>query len=596
MADSNILKPLGENGEGTCPIPEENCNHDDLLKTSNMLSEFDGKQETIQENLNIYSKDEVYTKQEVDEKLTSDIKTSITKHAADEDVHNIQKRIIDATKDLIKNNGDTPFIKPQGGVKPEQKSDLTTKEYVDTNLEKHINDKSDPHEVMTKVNKRLDDYALKSQVPPKNTVYTKNEIDNKLNDFVTTDGKNRFTGPILGVTPTMPRHLSTKDYVDKTMNEHNIKPDPHGFEDKLYKELNKYARYEDVYLKTQTMTAGEIRDAIRELTSNQIHNMLVSHMEVKDPHGVQKEIEELLKNGYVKVDGTTPFTSPQKGVEAISDEDLVTLKQINDKIKEFSHDINDNVTWITSGPVDITVGYVNEDDVLPDEMTMQEIMDAIFYGKGANLIAPASAVVGSTVEVTMIIHGTLGLVDMVELFQDDKLLGTYTKEDFRDCNEAKETSDPIFKNTTFKMVVHYTNGTTTTATAETLVAYGMFTGIIPKWMPGDTVTYKFLTDLVKEDPKNNELHADLDDVKEITTDYDFDSPKEQKKIIVAIPVEYPDLKSMKTASQEFSVDAFKKIEAIPFNIENVEKPVMYKLFLYDVPLIGLKSEVTFKFE
>ena len=229
-------------------------------------------------------------------------------------------------------------------------------------------------------------------------------------------------------------------------------------------------------------------------------------------------------------------------------------------------------------------------------MTMQEIMDAIFYGKGATLITPTSTVVGNTVPVTMIIHGTLGLVDMVELFQDDKLLGTYTKEDFRDENKAIETSDPIFKNTKFKMVVHYTNGTTTTATAETLVVFGMFTGIIPKWMPGDTVTYKYLSDLVKEDPINNELHADLADVKEITTDYSFNTPKEQKKIIVAMPVEYPDLKSMKTASQEFSVDAFKKIEAIPFDVDNVDQPVMYKLFLYDVPLIGLESEVIFKFE
>jgi hypothetical protein len=70
---------------------------------------------------------------------------------------------------------------------------------------------------------------------------------------------------------------------------------------------------------------------------------------------------------------------------------------------------------LTSGPVLTTVGYVEDNASLPRELTLQEIMDAIFYGKTIEVVAPEIAVVGSSVEVSMHIRGN-ATISSAELY------------------------------------------------------------------------------------------------------------------------------------------------------------------------------------
>ena len=57
-------------------------------------------------------------------------------------------------------------------------------------------------------------------------------------------------------------------------------------------------------------------------------------------------------------------------------------------------------------------------------------MDAIFYGKSVDVKAPAYALLGSIVDVELFVRGSTGVISYAELWQNDELIGTYTKDDF----------------------------------------------------------------------------------------------------------------------------------------------------------------------
>jgi hypothetical protein len=61
---------------------------------------------------------------------------------------------------------------------------------------------------------------------------------------------------------------------------------------------------------------------------------------------------------------------------------LATVGQIKLAINDISKDFeNKPPIWITSGPVQTTVGFMEDNTSIPPTMTFQEAMDAIFYGK-----------------------------------------------------------------------------------------------------------------------------------------------------------------------------------------------------------------------
>ena len=49
-------------------------------------------------------------------------------------------------------------------------------------------------------------------------------------------------------------------------------------------------------------------------------------------------------------------------------------------------------------------------------MTLQEIMDAIFYGKVVSLEVPKYVTITEPCEITMCIHGSTGLIEYAELY------------------------------------------------------------------------------------------------------------------------------------------------------------------------------------
>lgn len=287
-------------------------------------------------------------------------------------------------------------------------------------------------------------------------------------------------------------------------------------------------------------------------------------------------------------DGSVPFTAPQKGVDAVEDDELVTKRQLDASIVE-------EPVWITSGPVQTTVGFVEDETDPGEKLNLQEVMDAIFYGKSVDVKAPAYALLGSIVDVELFVRGSTGVISYAELWQNDELIGTYTKDDF-ELGQLTVKSLPINEETTFTFKVFYPNGTYLEASCTTKVAYDIFVGILPKWYAASNVNYDYLLQLVQSDPENNSIDSSGDLVSEIKHKYNFSSPKELKQIFVAMPKEYPDLVQMTTPSQQFGLESFDIISDIPFEIPGLSNSKIYKIYVFKESLVTLNLEVTFKFD
>lgn len=59
------------------------------------------------------------------------------------------------------------------------------------------------------------------------------------------------------------------------------------------------------------------------------------------------------------------ITAPQKGVDAVEDDELVTKRQLDASIVE-------EPVWITSGPVQTTVGFVEDETDPGEKLNLQE--------------------------------------------------------------------------------------------------------------------------------------------------------------------------------------------------------------------------------
>lgn len=586
MADNSILTPGYQDQIQTpsTPSPQEQ-----YLVRDNFLSEYETEEEksVIRENLDIPSKNDVISKQEANTQIYEQITKAIQEHVNIEDPHGILPIVTELILNMVKTDGSTPFTSPQTGVDPQSPQHLTTKKYVDQLIKQHI-DTEDPHNILNQVQNYLQEYVKSSDVYTKDKLYTTDEIINLLKQYVKPDGSTPFTSAQIGIDPQIDSHLTTKRYVDKIMYNHKVESNPHNFLTILNDKLDTYAKKQDVYNKYQVYTKTEIDSQINRVVNNSIQNNIAEYTE-----SINREINNIYDQNYIKQDGSIPFTNPQKGVNAVDSNDLVTLEQLVN-LKE---DIKDNSPiWKTSGPVETAVGFVEEGTDFPRQITVQEILDAMFYGQRVSIECVEVIDITKKCQVTMCIHGSTSLIERTELYQQGNIIGTFTKEQFVDGYLTVD-SEPILEDTEFTFKVYCSDGAIYEATAFVKVMLPIFVGLLPKWKFANTITMDYLKELELQDSEGtqNRFIRKVNDKLPIKFTYKFQDPQLRHQFIV-LPVEYPDLVSLTTSTQRFGIEAFDIIDQIPLHIDGLENDIIFKIYVYRQALSNLDQEVTYNFE
>lgn len=591
-SNQTILNP----GSSVCSKPATQSETGALLH-DNFLSEFVDEREKAlaRTNLGVLASTDTMRTIEIENYVAQAMSDAINTHLSADDPHKILARVDKKLEGYVKTDGTVPMQAPLGGKNPVAPTDLTTKEYVDNSLYAHASSTDDPHKTMIKVKEELANYAPIDHVYGKSETYTQVQVDTLIKNMVRNDGTTPFLVPQQGVYPKSSLDLSTKGYVDDMISQHKLENDPHGLVTMIEDRLKNYYTKEQVYTKDETYSRTQLNSKIEELMAPVVEAAINKHLQEDDPHHTMEAVKAM---NYVKADGSVPFTNPQQGVPGIKQNDLATIgdvdfrvKQVNDVVQEQAN----NMVWNTSGPVQTTVGYVEDNTELPAKVTFQEIMDSIFYGDGVYLEVPPYAEYNAIVDVSMNIR-PITLIDVVKLYQDDVLIGTFQKADFEDDGEYSVKSNPITNNpTTFKMEVTYTNGNIKTVTAQTKIAFAVYAGIMPKWMNGSQVTINWMETSVANDPTNNNKFFTSEDVNEVTVSYNFTSPSELKSLYIAMPVNYPNLISVETATQQINVNQFECVNNIPLTL-NDGRIVMYKLYILRVGMCELNMDVTYKLQ
>ena len=590
MADNSILTP---GCQDTVDVPTTADESVQYLEKDNFLSEYENESEksVVRENLNVYPKNAVYTKDETDTNIATTVTTAVNKHLSVEDPHGTLDTVREMIADMAKTDGSTPFTSPQSGVEPISDSHLTTKKFVTRLLNEHTRlvGPDDPHQILPEVRTILEKYVKSSDIFTKSQLYTKQDVDNLLKTFLKKDGSTPFTIAQIGVDPTIDSHLATKRYVDKTLYAHLVDVDPHGFLTILNQRLASYAKIANVYDKTQTYSRSQIDAFINKWVQEAVAGAIAEYMETVDDR-----FEAIRQEKYVKQDGSVPFKAPQRGVDAIDPQDLVTLYQVEEKVENLQEQITNNEPiWKTSGPVESTVGHIDDNTPVPATMSLQEVLDAIFYGKGISISAPDYVTINNKVPVTLCVHGSTGLIDVAELYQDGELTISFVKEDFENGCVTTD-SLPIVEDTEFTFKVTYTNGAVHEESITVKVALPIFVGLLPKWKFGNVVTWNYLEELASEEPNNNQFISSSNNLNQISINYGFQDAKLRHPFVV-VPVSYPDLDNMSTTPQKFGIDAFDVIDMIPLKVPGVEKDIIFKIYIYRQALSSLNQEVTFNF-
>lgn len=597
MADNSILTP-GQQDIIDNPITSDNSVQ--YLEKDNYLSEYSTESEksVVRENLNVYPKNAVYTKDESDTNIAKTVTTALNKHLSVEDPHGTLNTVKEMISDMAKTNGSTPFTSPQTGVDPISDDHLTTKKFVTRLLKEHtrLQGTDDPHKILPEVKTILEKYVKSSDVFTKSQIYTKQDVDNLLKVFIKKDGSTPFNIAQIGVDPTIDSHLATKRYVDKTLYAHLVDVDPHGFLSILNQRLAPYAKIANVYDKTQTYSRSQIDAFINKWVQDSISSALAEYMETIDDR-----FESIRQEKYVKQDGSVPFRNPQEGIDATEPEHLTTLKQLDEKASKLKEDLESKINdkeceWITSGPVEATVGRVEDNSTLPAKMSVQEILDAIFYGKSISINVPEYIIITRKCPVTLCVHGSTALIQVAQLFQNDKLIYTFTGDDFKNGCITVD-SEPLLEDTIFKFKVTYTNGAVHEESASVKCYMPVFIGLLPKWKPGHTITMDYLIQLCEEDTEGtqNRFINQIEDFKSIKFNYKFEDSTLRHPFVV-IPETYPNLDTMVTKSQSFGIDAFDVINNIPLRVPGVDHDIIFKVYIYKQALATLNQEVTFNFE
>lgn len=554
------------------------------LIRDNYLSEFDTEEEKayVRNNLGVPSINNIYMKDDTNKMIADFIIRYINKHLEDqehiqwEDITNL------LAEEYVRVDGETPFTKPQGGQNPTAPNHLTTKRWVEDQLKNYLTS-SDKSAIIKNINTILKDYPKYEDVYSKSSVYTKDEIDSQIKGFVKNDGTTPFKQPQSGVYPKSKSHLSTKGYVDNIIQEHKEEIDPHNISEIISNKLKKYALKSSVWDKTQTYSRVQIDSIINDLVEQVVKDVFQEHTNLEDPHDV---LSKVLNLGYVKDDGSTPFIAPQKGVDAINPNELVTLRQLESKVFPVE------AVWKTSGPIETTVGFMEDDSEVPKHMTFQQVMDAIFYGKGVDLSVPDYAEFGEDFDINICVHGSLADIELVKLLQDGKVIESFTSEDFGDSPCITVTIPGITKDTELSVEVDYVEGTHHEASKEVTVALPIYTLLIPYWKPLAHINYEYLEDLITNDSINNTKIVKAKSLKELKQYYNFKGSEKYVPCLI-IPESYPSLKTASTLSQQFDSDAF---DLVIQKLDLSGNDITYKFYKYKQPLLSANLELTYNLE
>lgn len=594
MAET-ILTPGKGNNSNIEQIPTVKPNY--LLKDK-FLSEFstEAEKSVVRTNLGVLPAEDVYTKEEIEPVIIDKITRKFAEHL-DSEEHITESEVLNMLIGFVHDDGSTPFTAPQSGKNPTSDSHLTTKIYVDKLIAECLK-QSDKNRILLEVANILRDYVKQEDVYSKEELYTQDKIDNKFTKYVKLDGTTPFEAPQSGRTPKIGSHLTTKTYVDTLLKAHKEDIDPHGFTEKLANKLKKYALKDNVYDRTQTYSRGQIDQIIDKLVEQAVEEALEKHLSLEDPHNI---LNKILDFGYVTKDGTVGFTNPQKGVDAVNKSDLVTLRQLLDVESKLNEKIDKEIDsipepiWITTGPVKADVGLVEAETEFAKKVTLQQIMDAIFYGKGISISAPPVGRLGQTVPVTVCAQGSLATLAYGELYQNGKLIATLHREQFEEQSCITIDSEPIKEDTEFVFKVTYISGATHTVSATVKLTLPVFIGLLPKWQFGNVLTYDDLLNFYSEDPENNWFYDYPQYTFEAPHKYNFKDAK-LKHPFMAIPHNYPELYQMQTPSQQFGIEAFDVIDMIPFKVPGADADIIYTLYIYKEALSQLNIPVTFKFK
>lgn len=571
MSNDAILIP-GENDE-VCDTPQETTPQEYLTIEGSLKEIADsGKQALARNNLEVYSKLEV---NDIRNRIVSqaDSDREQTKAITNELSQNLEN--IQQTQDeFVKRDGSTPFESIQEGITPSDNAQnaLVTVKYILKKL-KSYSTTSDANKTLEDKLAILDNYALLSDVYKKSNTYCKAQINNLLESYVKADGTTPFKYPQEGQYPKLRAHLSTKGYVDDTIKQHKNELDPHNFQAILNQKLSNYYKKSETYTKAQTYSRLQLDQIIDQLVSDACKNLIEEHINTTQ-HLTSQDVQRIIKQYSVN--------------------NLVTKEDLNESLLETKQELSDvNPIWKTSGPVLTTVGFVEDNTELPSEMTMQEILDSIFYGAKISIDVIDGVQIGEKVDVTVCIHGGVR-TDSITLYQGDEILEQFTDVDFAEGCVTVE-SNPITEDTVFKFVVLYTNGLEQEVEATVKAIAPTFIGLLPKWKFGNTITFEYLQELSNEDKVNNKFYNVGDNIESIIHQYNF-TDKQLKHLFIVVPEKYPNLEQMRIPSQQFGVEAFDVINMIPLQVPNAPKDIIYKMYIYRQALSSANQETIFKFE
>ena len=603
----NILEP---SVIPSIPIEDKNA-----LLHENYLSEFETEDEksVARENLGVYAKEFTYTRDEaqtmVQRTIQAALQNYVTSDELPEAIAELSTEIANAG--YVKSDGSVPFTNPQSQSSlPTLDEHLANKIYVDNLLKAHVNG-NDPHKTLEQVRVLLADYAKLSDTYTSANLYTKRETNLILADYVRKDGSVPFTKPQIGVDPSLPSHLATARYVQLIMQNHNEELDPHSFLSTLRKYLSNYYTKSETYTKAQTYSRTQLLDIIKSQMKDVVEQAIATHVAEDGSVSELKNFILLKLYDCIKADGSVAHTAPQAGVPAVHPNEFIVLEQLTAAIDSLDKTLNQAITdatnqttWVPSGPVRTTVGFVEDNTRMPREMTVQQICDAIFYGRKIGVVAPPYAEYGEQVCIKIYTHG-LSILEEVEIYKNGELIGTLSPDDFngspddfRDegfyyeyCETGEFTED-----TEWKVIFNYSDGQTITDTATTKLSYPIFIGALPYWWNAqEDITMNSLRDKVQEDPDNCKFFTKFGpEIKRLKTSFNFQDA-ERRSLVVVLPADYPDLLKMVTPTQEVEVDAFAKWMQ-PMYPNNVPVGVLYKIYVFNQPLVKLNQILKFYFE
>lgn len=597
MANEAIITP----GYNTVSdVPEETLPTEQYLKIDERLRELSSEHDSAvaRANLGVPSQQEfseIANKVEnLDSKISEKASTAVNQHLNEEDPHGTWAKASEEFSKYIKKDGSTKFTSPQSGVDPTRDEHLTTRGYVKSLLEEYKKD-NNPNKLLPEVKQLLEDYLQNAEKTSRNLdSQLKSEINKDLAKVARVDVTNYFSKPQIGAyQPTSDIHLSNKKYVDDKVWQHLVSVDPHGYIAMLNQRLAKYAKIDEVLPATETYSKTQIDNEISKIVEDITSRALQDY---KD--SVNTRFDNVRKEHYVKQDGSISFKNPQSGVDATEDSHLVTLRQLNQLTSQLYTELSNKIKeescyWITSGAVETTVGFLEDNSTVPDKMSIQEVLDSIFYGKKVSITAPETGTVGQKVDVVVCITGDLSTVDLAQLYQDDVLIRTIQREEFEENGCVTVQSESIEGDTVFRLDVYYSNDAKHSEYAKTKLAYPIFIGVYNEWYPGSYMVYEDLVEWSKKDPVNNKFYDRESHLRELEHQFNFDEEK-PVRIILAMPASYPSLQSMNNDTQKLGPNAFTKMNS-PFTVTGDEKATDYKIYLYKQGLTRLDSKVTFKF-